>query len=302
MQRYYISALTAFLIWGFMPLALRTLQTYPLGMVLYFRILVSVLLLILGGFFVLTKQWQSSYKQFKQSTISEKRKIIGLTMLSGVLLIVNWVSFMYVVNYVDTQTGAFAYTLCPILTSILGFLILKEKLAQHQWFAIGLCVISCGLMATGTLANFLMSFFIGLTYAFYLVLQRFLKDYDKIVLLTLQLFMAAICILPFYTFLKQESHANLIQIGLDLNFFISIAIIGLFFTVIPLFLNLYALKALTSGTVGVFMYLNPLTGMILAFFYFNEVTTNMQLFAYILIAIAIIVYNLPKKLLSLKQN
>lgn len=295
MQRYYISALTAFLIWGFMPLVVRTLQTYPLGMVLYFRIIISVLLLILGGFVILSKQWQTSYAQFKQNTVSEKRKVIGLTMLSGVLLIINWVSFMYVVNYVDTQTGAFAYTLCPILTSILGFLILKEKLAQHQWLAIGLCVISCGLMATGTLANFLMSFFIGLTYAFYLVLQRFLKDYDKIVLLTLQLFMAAICILPFYSLLAKQSQ---VQVALDTNFFILIAVIGLFFTVIPLFLNLYALKALTSGTVGVFMYLNPLTGMILAFFYFDEVTTQMQVFAYILIAIAIIVYNLPKKLIT----
>jgi chloramphenicol-sensitive protein RarD len=290
MQRYYLSALSAFLIWGFMPLVVRELQTYFIGSILYYRIIFSVVLLLLGGFLFLSKQWKTTYTQFSQNTSTQKSRVIGLTVLSGILLTINWVTFMYVLNYVDTQTGAFAYTLCPILTSILGFVILHEKLNQNQWFAIFLCAISCALMATGTLRNFLFSFFIGLTYAFYLVLQRFLKEYDKIVLLTLQLTIALICILPFSMVLNEQTGKVL-----DSHFFIFVAIIALFFTVVPLFLNLYALKVLTSGTVGVFMYLNPLTGMLLAFFYFGEKTSLLQVGAYILIAIAIIIYNIPAK-------
>jgi chloramphenicol-sensitive protein RarD len=56
---------------------------------------------------------------------------------------------------------------------------------------------------------------------------------------------------------------------------------------------LYALKNLPSATVGVFMYMNPLTGFMLAFFYFGEKTTDLQILAYLLIFAAVLLYNLP---------
>ncbi len=287
-QRYYLSAFTAFLIWGFMPLIIRHLENYPIGVILYFRILLASLLLIFAGIFILPNKWRDSYAQFQKNTKVEKQKIIGITIFSSFLLMLNWGLYVYVVNYVNAQASAFAYILCPILTAILGFVILKEKLAKHQWFAIGLCIISCGLMATGTLRSFLYSLIVGGIYALYLVIQRLTKDYDKIVLLTLQLLLAAIFVLPCYSLIQEPNQA-----ALDTNFFGLAIILSLFFTVIPLFLNLYALKNLPSATVGVFMYMNPLTGFMLAFFYFGEKTTPIQLWAYLLIFIAVIFYNLP---------
>lgn len=288
MQRYYAAALTAFLIWGFMPIVVRSLQGYHVNLILYFRILLSLFLLVGAGFLLLSDKWKLAVAHFKKQTKAEKNKVISLTIFSGFLLVLNWGIFIYVVNYIDTQSGAFAYTLCPIITAILGYLILGEKLEKHQWFAIGLCIVSCAFMATGVLRNFLFSLLVGTLYALYLVLQRFLKDYDKIVLLTIQLLIAALCVLPFYQF----THAPE-AIFSDVYFFGLIAVVSLVFTVIPLFLNLYALKALKSATVGVFMYLNPLTGFIIAFFYFKEDVTTLQMAAYALICLAIILYNFP---------
>jgi chloramphenicol-sensitive protein RarD len=285
-QRYYLSVFTAFLIWGFMPLAVRALQGYSVYLILYFRVIVSLLLLVGAGFTLLSKPWKEALQVFAQQTRQEKQKVIGLTIFSGILLVANWGIFIYVVNYIDTQSGAFAYTICPIITAILGYVILDEKLARHQWLAIGLCAISCSLMAGAVFTNFLFSVLIGFLYALYLVLQRFLKEYDKIVLLTLQLSIAAVLIVPTYSYLAQFPTQPL-----DSRFFWLVLMVSFFFTVLPLFLNLYALKGLKSATVGVFMYLNPLTGFTLAFLYFNETVTANQLIAYLLITLAILLYN-----------
>lgn len=297
MQRHYAAGITAFLIWGFIPLIIKSFQAYPIGLVLYFRIILSCILLIIGGTLLLRKQWTASYNLFKATTKQEKQKAIGLTLVGAALLMVNWLSFIYVVKFIDTQSGAFAYILCPVLTSLLGFLILKEQLNRNQWLAIGLCMLSCGLMATGTLLSFLLSFFVGLTYAFYLISQRLLKNYDKMLLLTIQLTVAAICFIPFYDFWLTIGTSSTAAVNLNLHFFMLIAILSIVFTVIPLFLNLYALKELNSGTVGVLMYLNPITGFLLAFFYFQEETSILKLVAYSIILLAVILYNLkPKKI------
>ncbi len=67
--------------------------------------------------------------------------------------------------------------------------------------------------------------------------------------------------------------------------------IVVFFTIIPLFLNLYALKGINSATVGIIMYVNPLINFTLAIFYFKEAITSLQLISYFLILLSIIIFN-----------
>jgi chloramphenicol-sensitive protein RarD len=67
--------------------------------------------------------------------------------------------------------------------------------------------------------------------------------------------------------------------------------IVVFFTIIPLFLNLYALKGINSSAVGIMIYINPIINFLLALFYYNEQVNVLQLFSYFLILISIVVFN-----------
>nr|WP_236937515.1 EamA family transporter [Flavobacterium columnare] len=55
---------------------------------------------------------------------------------------------------------------------------------------------------------------------------------------------------------------------------------------------MYALKGIDSKTVGVLMYTNPLINFFLALFYFKEEINLIQLSAYLLIIVAIILFNI----------
>ncbi|MGV3503308.1 MAG: EamA family transporter [Adhaeribacter sp.] len=251
-NKYYGAAIGAFVIWGFIPFPLRALGDYPSGQILYFRVIFSVAVLVLLSLLFHRQGLQETLSLYRQASQKEKRRFLLLLPLSGLLLTINWFTFIYVVNHVDIQTGSFSYLLCPILTALLGFFLLQEKLKANQWVAIGLSLVSCSLIGTGSMLNLLFSLFIALSYAFYLIVQRVLKQYDKIVLLTLTLLVTTLLIGPFYGYFN-AGHS----LGLDWYFFGVVGILAVVFTILPLFLNLYALKELKSGTVGNFVVYQP---------------------------------------------
>ncbi|MCJ8164724.1 EamA family transporter [Pontibacter sp. E15-1] len=287
---YYTAGIAAFVIWGFIPFPLKALAAYPSGQILSFRVALSVVLLLLILLLFRRRQLQETIAQVKSAVPREKKLFALYTFLGGLLLTVNWLAFIYVINHINIQTGSFSYLLCPILTAVLGFLLLKEELRANQWLAIGLSGLSCVLVGSGELSSLLFSLLIGLSYAFYLITQRLLRAYDKIVLLTLQLLLSFALLAPFYTYFKGDSH-----LALDTHFFLNIALLSAGFTVLPLFLNLFALKELTSGTIGILMYINPIINFMMAFLYFGEKTTPTQLLAYLIIFISVIIYNLNLK-------
>ncbi|WP_084523726.1 EamA family transporter [Adhaeribacter aquaticus] len=290
LNKFYGAAIGAYVIWGFIPLPLKALTDYPSSQILYYRILFSVMILIALNLIFRRDSVMALFDHYKAGATKEKRTFIILTIASGMLLLVNWFVFIYVVNHINVQTGSFSYLICPILTALLGFLLLKEKLKSNQWIAIFISFLSCCLVGTGSLMHLLFSLLIATSYALFLITQRVLRNYDKITMMMLQLSVSALFLIPFHNYFNAEH-----PLGADMYFFGVISILSLAFTVIPLFLSMYALKDLKSGTMGILMYINPIINFLLAFFYFNEVSSSSKAIAYSLIFLSVVIYNLKFK-------
>lgn len=298
LNKYYGAGIAAFVIWGFIPFPLKALTAYPSGQILYFRVLFSVVLLMSIMLIFRQKSIRQTLLVFKSAALPEKRKFLTLTALGGALLTVNWFIFIYVVNHIDIQTGSFSYLLCPILTALLGKLLLDEKLKKNQWTAIFISLLSCFMLGTGSIINLFYSLLIAASYAFYLITQRVLKNYDKMVLLTLQLLVSFTLMGPFYNYFNAGN-----ALGADYYFFSVITVLSIGFTIIPLFLNLYALTELKSGTIGILMYINPIINFVMAFVYFQEQSSLHKGMAYALIFLSVVLYNLKfKKKKTLKPS
>ena len=291
-NKYYFSALTSFIIWGFFSLALKPLQNYSSLDILFYRVFFATGLLIVINVFFRKKQLIQDLKIYHDLSRNQKVKSFTLTIIGGFLLIINWFLFMYAVNHVSLQSASFAYLICPIITTILAYFILKEKLTLWQWLAIGLCIISCVILSYGDLNGLLYSLIIAISFALYLISQRKNNQFDRFVILTIQLIIVSMVSLPFYIVYSDN-------VPVESYFYIIMGIIVVVFTIIPLFLNLYALKGMTSSAVGILMYTNPLIHFFLALFYFKESINQAQIFSYILILLSIVIFNLrsfiPKK-------
>ena len=221
---------------------------------------------------------------FKSLSLKEKRNLTLLTIGGAMLLTANWFIFIYVMNHISVKAASFAYLVCPIITTVFAYIILKDQLTKIQWGAVGLSIFSCVLLGYGHFQDVFYSLIVAATYALYLVIQKRNTQIDKFLLLTIQLVITAVVLLPFYPFYSGE-------IPTEISFYVYLLIIAVVFTIIPLFLNLYALKAVNSSTVGILLYINPLINFFLALFYYKEPISALQILAYSLILISIVIFN-----------
>ncbi|MBL0013058.1 MAG: EamA family transporter [Flavobacterium sp.] len=283
-NKYYLAALTSFVIWGFFSLALKPLQSYASLDILFYRIFLATIFLLMINLVFRRNEVHNDVAVFREMEKTTKRRTIVLTCLGGFLLILNWFLFIYAINHVSLQSASFAYMICPIVTTILAFFILKEKLSRWQWFSVALCIISCAILAYGHITDLVYSLVIAFSFALYLISQRKNNQFDRFVVLTVQMVIASVVILPFY-----PAYSGMLPTAS--LFYMLLVVIVIVFTIVPLYLNLYALKGMNSSAVGILMYTNPLIHFFLAVFYFKEEVHLNQIVSYGLILISIVVFN-----------
>ncbi len=285
-KKHYAAAISAFVVWGFFSVPLRALKGFSAGEILYFRILFSaiILLVIILGF--RKAELKKDIQLLKSFSANHRNHIITLTLAGGALLIINWLVFIYVINAINIKTASFSYFICPVLTAVLGNFILKEKLNPLQWIAVSLCIVSCLLLGLNSAAELGYSFIVALSYAFYLITQRKNNGFDRLTVLAVQILFALFILTLSFKWLVAAVPAS--------PFFYEITfLVAGVFTVLPLFLNLFALNRINSTTVGILLYINPLMNFCLAFFFFGETITTLQLIGYLIILVAIAIFNYP---------
>jgi chloramphenicol-sensitive protein RarD len=282
--KYYFAAIVAYSVWGFFSLVLRPLDNYSAADILFYRVFSCAALMLLIVFFFRRKKWVETIQLFKSQPREKKRLTILLNIGGSIFLTGNWFSFIYVMNHISIKATSLAYMVCPILTTLLAFFILHEKLHRLQWLAVALSVAGCLLLSYADLRDMYFSLIIGFSYACYLVSQRKNAGFDTFIVLTFHIVLSSLILLPF--FFTYDG-----KLPSAFSFFAMIGVIAVFFTIIPLFLNLYALTGINSSVVGMMLNINPIIAFILATWVFHESINHIQIISYSIILIAVIIFN-----------
>jgi chloramphenicol-sensitive protein RarD len=282
--KYYAAALFSFVVWGVFSLVLKPLSNYAALDILTYRVAFAAIIIALISLTFRYRITKENISTITSLAPKERLKIISATIFSAIMLALNWYLYIFVMNAVSVNATSLAYLICPILTTVLAGIFLKEKLNIGQWIAVGMAVLSCIMLSYGHFMDMLYSVVIALSYAIYLVVQKASTKLDKFFTLTLHILISSFFLIPMGMSTGETvTHSAL--------FFQLVLLIAVLFTIIPLFLNMYALKGLDSSVVGVLLYINPIISFLLAIFYFDESITLLQGFAYGLIFMAVVVFN-----------
>ena len=108
-NKYFLSALSAFIIWGFFSLALKPLANYASLDILFFRVFIATAFLL--GINLLFRKLVvlEAKKTFKELSYKKQKSAVIMTVVGGLLLVLNWFLFIYAVNHVSLQSASFAY-------------------------------------------------------------------------------------------------------------------------------------------------------------------------------------------------
>ncbi|KQT74086.1 EamA family transporter RarD [Microbacterium sp. Leaf436] len=134
-------ALGAYLLWGVLPLYFLQLKpTGPFEVVAWRILLAFVFCLVL---LTVLRAWRPFLAIVRQP------RLMALTAVAGVLIYVNWQTYLYgaLTNHViETSLG---YFINPIVTVLLGVLVLRERLRVLPWIAIGIAVAAVVVIVVG---------------------------------------------------------------------------------------------------------------------------------------------------------
>jgi chloramphenicol-sensitive protein RarD len=134
----YLFGVLAYLCWGLFPLYWKLLRPSGAGELLAQRIVwsfVFVLLVILA-----TRRWRRIVPLLHQ------RRTLGLVTLAGVLIAVNWGTYIFGVNTDRVVETSLGYFINPLVTVLLGVLVLRERLRPGQWVAIGVGTLAVAVL------------------------------------------------------------------------------------------------------------------------------------------------------------
>ena len=129
-----IYAFGAYFLWGFMPLYFLLLAPIGPWEVIVWRILFS--LVFCAILLTVTRTWP------KLLAILRDRRLVFWTIIAGLLIYVNWQVFLIGILTGHVIEGSLGYFINPIVTVLLGVLVLHERLRPAQWAAIAIAVVA----------------------------------------------------------------------------------------------------------------------------------------------------------------
>tara|TARA_B100000749_G_C18353913_1_gene434490 strand:+ start:90 stop:962 length:873 start_codon:yes stop_codon:yes gene_type:complete len=224
--------------------------------------------------------------------LKDKKKTF-LLFLSGILIFLNWSTWIYAISIDKLVEASFGYYIFPILSVYWGSIFLGEKLNIKKKISIFIIILSIIYMM-----YFLEEFpWIGLVVAFsfslYAVLRKIVMVETDIGLFIESIFLIPIIIFIFYNLnIENEIVFNLKNLELSL-----ILILAGPMTVIPLFLFVKGSELSGLGNASMIFFVAPTGQFLLGLFLYNEAFMINKLIGFILIWFAVLIY-----LLDLYEN
>lgn len=172
-------AFTAYLLWGFLPLYFLSLApTGPWELVAW-RILLSL------GFCAILLTVMRHWRRLGR--IMAQPRLLALTALAGALIYVNWQVYIVATltgHVIETSLG---YFINPIVTVLLGVVVLRERLRITQWVALGLAALAVVVIVVGYGAFPWIALTLAISFGFYgLVKKKLGPAVDAVSGLTLE--------------------------------------------------------------------------------------------------------------------
>lgn len=129
-----VYAFAAYFLWGFLPLYFLLLAPVGPWEIVVWRILFS--LLFCAVLLTVTRTWGKLF------VILRDRRLVFWTVIAGLLIYVNWQVFLIGILTGHVIEGSLGYFINPIVTVLLGVLVLGERLRPAQWVAIAIAGVA----------------------------------------------------------------------------------------------------------------------------------------------------------------
>jgi len=281
-----VFGISAYLIWGFFPIYWKLLDNVPAAEIILHRIIWSFLFM----FFIFL--FRSSGKQL--FTVLHKPRVLGIFLISGLLLSLNWFTYVWAVNNGYVVEASLGYFINPLFNVLLGVALLKEKLRYGQLAAIILAGIGVVYLTVKYGAFPWIGLTLALTFGFYGLVRK-TAPLGSIGGLSAEM---ALLVLPaFFLLLFFRGGFQGLSAAYNGRTLLFLILSGAV-TAIPLLLFTAAARRIPLSVLGLLQYIAPTLQFLVGVWLYHEVVSSARLTGFIIIWVALIVYSLEGMLHS----
>lgn len=273
----------AYILWGLFPLFWKRLASVDATELIAHRIvwsLVFVLLLTsaLGGWSELRRAWSD-------------HRLVALHLLSGVLVSINWLAYVWGVNHGRIVEASLGYFLVPLCNVALGRLFFGEHLRRLQCIAIAVAAVGVALQFLRLDRLPWVALTVATTFAAYGLLRK-RSPLGSLAGLTLETGL----LLPVGAgYLLWRGSAGVGALGqggaLQNVLLVSTGVL----TAVPLLLFAAGARRIRLGTLGVLQYITPSMTFLLGAWLYREPVDALKLASFGLIWLALALYTLERR-------
>jgi chloramphenicol-sensitive protein RarD len=277
----FLYALTAYLLWGGLPLYLKLVAHIPPLEVVAHRVLwslpIAAVVLLLRG------------RMSEIGVLLRQPKKIGMAMITAGLVSVNWLTYVYAIGSGHALESALGYYINPLISIIIAAIFLGERIAGLKLVAVGLAAIAVAILAYDAGGLPWISLVLAISWGFYAFFKKSLPlgPNQGFFLEVLILAMPAI---GYILYLETGGQGHFIH-GAGMNDVWLLMFSGVA-TAAPLMIYANGAKLLRLSTIAVMQYIAPTIVFLMAVFLFHEPFGMAKLVAFLFIWSALIVYTL----------
>lgn len=265
-------ALSAYTIWGFIPVYFRAVGQVPPAVVLCHRIVWSAL--FMGLVVGLQRDWRPVLAALRNG------RSAWLLGIGALLIASNWLIFIYAVASGQVLQASLGYFINPLLSIALGMLFLGERLRRGQWVAVFFAGLAVANLATRALGFPWIAVSLAGTFGFYGLVRKKVDINSAHALLVESAVLVPFALAALIWLPKVQATPG--TWGL-------LSLSGVI-TAVPLLCFGAALRRLRLSTMGFLQYLGPTLQFVVATSLFHEALDGVKLVSFVLCWLAIAIY------------
>jgi chloramphenicol-sensitive protein RarD len=277
--RGFLFALSAYLLWGFLPFYMKAVAHIPAAEVVAHRIIWSVP--IAGTLLI----WLGRTADIKTALRSPRTLAMG--GLTAALITVNWGVYVWAIAADRALETALGYYINPLFSVFLGAVLLGEKLSRAQIAAIALAVAAVALLTWEAGGLPWVSIALALSWGFYAFFKKTLPI-GPAQGFFLEILVLSIPAIAYIGWLGASGAGHFGRTGAaDIWLLLGCGLI----TAVPLILYANGAKLLRLSTIGIMQYIAPTMIFVIAIFIFHEPFSSTRAIAFAMIWAALALYS-----------
>ncbi|HFQ15110.1 MAG TPA: EamA family transporter RarD [Rhodobacteraceae bacterium] len=270
-------AVSAYFLWGLLPLYLKLLQDVPPLELLAHRIVWSVP--VAAGLLIVLRRGSDLLVAVRNP------RTLAMAVLTAALVGTNWGVYVWAITSGQALDAALGYYINPLFSVFLGWLLLGERLKPVQFAAVGLAAVAVVILTVAAGSLPWIAIVLTFSWGFYAFFKKALPIGPNQGFLLEVLILLPIALI----YLGKVARSGNSSFALDSMTGWLLLGTGLI-TAVPLILYANGAKGLRLSTIGILQYIVPTMIFLIAVFVFDEPFTQSRMIAFPLIWAALALY------------